>query len=176
MIRNDLDRLLEAQFLLESTHLRKSKSLQEYFNSSYSDIYEFLNPSKSYTYDKVSIDGGYMFKVSRVENDPQFLISLKKNGKSHVLDFYWPESEKGFEKIEGLRGGNYLDTLAKIIQDEIIPMLENGILYQILFTPYSVDSAGDLREKIFDKITKKFVDTDKFTIFKKLGVTSISRK
>lgn len=176
MIRRDSDRLLEVQFLLESESLRRTKSIQEYYDLADQGIFEYLNPSNSYTYTKVKIDGGFLFKVDKYKNDPLFVVTLKQNGKTHVLDFYWPENDKGFERLKGLEGSNYIDTLVKIIQKEIIPLVLNNKIFQVIFSPYEIDSAGKLRDKIFDKIVDKFVDKNKFTIFKKSGYTIISKK
>lgn len=176
MIRKDLDRLLEVQFLQETQILKHSNSLQEFYSRTSTDILEFLNPTKSYGYDVVEVGDGYLYKVEKIGNDPQFVVTLKKNGSNHVLDFYWPESEKGFERIPGLQGTNYLDTLVNILQVEILPMLESGKLSHIMFAPYQIDSAGELRNKVFSRIVEKFVDSQKFTILKTQDYTVIGRK
>lgn len=176
MIRRDSDRLLEAQFLQETRILRLSNSLQKYYSTVNQNILEFLNPDKSYEYQVVRVGNGYLFKVERISNDPQFIITLKQNGTAHVLDFYWPETEKGFNRIKGLDGTQYLDTLAKVIQTEILPMLEDGKLSKVIFAPYQADSAGELREKVFNKLVEKFVDKEKFAILKKQDFTVITNR
>ena len=176
MIRRDLDRLLEVTVLLESRILKSVGSLQEYYTVVSSNLMEFLNPEQSYNYSEVEVDGGYLYKVEKFKKDPQFVVTLKKNGTSHVLDFYWPETEKGFERVEGLEGTNYLDTLVRIMQKEILPKLESGNISQIIFAPYQGDNIGELRAKVFNKILDKFVSLQKFTIFTKTDFIIIKKK
>jgi len=159
MNRRDKDRLIESLFLVDTKALQ-SKTLTEFYNGTSDILTEFLNPEKAYDYSATEVGGGYLYQVEKQGKDPQFVITLKPSGKAHVLDFYWPETDKGFEKVVGLEGSHYLDTVSKVLVSEVLPLLRSSEVDAVVFTPYSVDNAGALREKVFRKMISKFLPND----------------
>lgn len=170
MSRRDRSRLIELFYLEDLKVLNTTKSLSEYYKKATQLLPEFINPEKSYKYEKVKVKDGFIFKVETIGQDPQFIVTVKKYGNrkvTNILDFYWPELSYGFSKPQGLEGLYYLDTLAKIIKDEIIPMVDQGVLEGgIYFSPYEIDGAGEKRAKVFNRLIDKFVDKSKFNIKK----------
>jgi hypothetical protein len=95
------------------------------------------------------------------------VVTLKKQGlgnKYWVLDFYFPETEKGYSKNQGLKGKHYLDTVSKIVKDEIIPYFEQSELNDLFFKSYTNDGAGQMRKSFFQRAIDKFISKDKFNI------------
>jgi len=179
MERFDESRLIEILFMEDCKLLRKG-SLSEYYERANTQLLEFLNPSLSYPYEVVDRDKGQkMYKVKH-EEDPTFVVTLKREGINNnhywVIDFYFPETEKGYEKQQGLRGENYLDTLCKIFKDEILPYLEKSEYGTLYFKPYTNDSDGGVRKKVFRKIVDKFLPKDKFGFEEKDNNFIIKRK
>lgn len=174
MSRRDGDRLIESLYLIDTKALQ-SKTLTEFYNGTLDTLTEFLNPKKAYEYYATEIGGGYVYQVEKQGNDPQFVVTLKPNGKAHVLDFYWPETDKGFERVAGLEGSRYLDTVSKILISEVLPLLRSSQIDVLIFTPYSVDNAGGLREKVFRKMVNKFLPND-LTMEDKSNIFVIKRK
>ena len=159
MSRRDKDRLIETLYLVDTQTLQE-KTLTEFYSNTSDTLTEFLNPEKAYDYSTTKLGGGYLYQIEKQGNDPQFVITLKPNGKTHVLDFYWPETNKGFERISGLEGSRYLDTVSKVLVSEVVPLLRSSEVDTVIFTPYSIDAAGALREKVFRKMTSKFLPND----------------
>lgn len=164
----------------EDIKLLKNKGLQEYYSSANTLLTEFLNPELSYDYEKIVRDNGeIMFKV-KYEDDPYFVVTLKKGGfnENHywILDFYFPEKDNGFSKQKELKGKNYLDTVSKIFKDEILPYIEKNQYPILYFKAYSNDSYGNLRMKVFTKIVDKFVDKNTFDIEKRSNEFVIRKK
>jgi hypothetical protein len=163
-------KLIEILFH-EDIKLLKNKGLQEYYSFANTLLIEFLNPGLSYDYEKIVRDSGeLMFKV-KYEDDPYFVVTLKKGGLdgNHywVLDFYFPEKDNGFARQKELKGNNYLDTVSKICKDEILPFIEKNQYPILYFKAYSNDSYGNLRMKVFSKIVDKFVNKEQFDIEKR---------
>jgi hypothetical protein len=164
----------------EDIKILQNKGLQEYYSSANTLLPEFLNPDLSYDYEKITRDNGeLMFKV-KYEDDPYFVVTLKKGGLegNHywILDFYFPEKENGFDKQKELKGKNYLDTVSKICKDEILPFIETNQYPILYFKAYSKDSYGNLRMKVFSKIVEKFVNKNNFEIEKRSNEFVISKK
>lgn len=164
------EKLIEILFH-EDVKILKNKGLQEYYSLANTLLTEFLNPELSYDYEKIVRDSGeLMFKV-KYKDDPYFVITLKKGGLNEnyycILDFYFPEKDKGFDKQSGLKGKNYLDTVSKIFKDEILPFIEKNKYSILYFKAYSNDSYGNLRMKVFTKIIDKFINKNIFNIEKK---------
>jgi len=159
-----MSRWIELSFIEDVKTLQKY-GLKEYYNKANLGLYEFLNPELSYPYSEENMNNGQkMWKVEKQENDPQFLVTLKEGaGEDYwVLDFYFFET--GFKKQEGLTGKYYIDTLSKIVRDNIIPYFlksKKDILY---FNSYSSDGGGETRKKVFNKLIDKFVDKSQFDI------------
>lgn len=154
-----MSRWIEISFI-EDTKTLKKYDLQEYYDKANLGLYEFLNPDLSYEYEENNMsDGQKMWVVEKIANDPQFLVTLKKdeiNKDYFILDFYFYET--GFLKQKGLEGKHYLDTLTKIYRDEILPYFlisKENLLY---FTAYSDDGSGNTKKKVFEKIINKFID------------------
>jgi len=177
--RYDESRLIEILFL-EDCKLLKNGSLLEYYERANTQLYEFLNPDLAYPYEEVNMnDGQKMFKI-KYENDPTFVITLKRGGLNNnyywVLDFYFPETEKWYSRDLGLKGENYLDTLSKVLQDEILPYIEKHEYNTLAFRPYQNDNAGETRKKVFKKIIDKFLPKDKFNFEEKNNTFIITKK
>lgn len=165
--RNDEKRLVEILFL-EDLKLLKTEGLEKYYSKANTSLLEYLDPGKSYPYEKVNMkEGQLMFKI-KYEDDPIFVVTLKKGGLNNnhywVLDFYFPEEEKGFDIQKGLKGENYLDTVSKIFKEEILPYIESSEYPILYFKAYENDKKGNTRKKVFNKIIDKFVDKNKFNI------------
>jgi hypothetical protein len=81
------------------------------------------------------------------------------------LDFYFPETEKGFAKTKGaIKGEYYLDTVSKIVKDEVMPYFEQSDLENLFFKSYTNDGAGQMRKSLFQRLINKFISKDKFNI------------
>jgi hypothetical protein len=154
--------------------------LQEYYSFANTLLTEFLNPQLSYDYEKIVRDSGELMFKLKYEDDPYFVVTLKKGGlnENHywILDFYFPEKDNGFDKQKDLKGKNYLDTISKIFKDEILPFIEKNQYPTLYFKAYSKDSYGNLRIKVFSKIVDKFVDKKIFDIEKKPNEFIIRKK
>lgn len=163
-----MSRWVELSFIEDCKTLNKY-GLNEYYNKANRGLYEFLNPELSYDYEEVNLNGGQkMWKVKKQDDDPQMVVTLKKQGldiKYWVLDFYFPETEKGYAKTkEGLKGKHYLDSISKIVKDEVIPYFESSNLDTLFFKAYTNDGAGNMRKSLFQRLIDKFVSKDKFDI------------
>ena len=159
------NRLLELSFIEDVKILHIEKSLVEYYNKSNQGLFEFLNPDLSYDYEeKTMSDGQKMWIVKKQDKDPQFLVTLKNGGggKYWVLDFYFYES--GFEQQKGLEGKNYLDTLSKIVKDNIIPYFKQSDKRILYFNSYSGDGSGESRKKLFTKLLDKYLPKNDMNI------------
>jgi hypothetical protein len=166
--RKDLDRWVELSFI-EDTKTLHTYGLNEYYNKANRGLYEFLNPELAYEYEENNMsDGQKIWKIQKQDNDPQMVVTLKKQGldtKYWVLDFYFPETEKGYAKTkEGLKGKHYLDSVSKIVRDEVIPYFENSDLNILFFKAYTNDGAGMMRKNLFQRMVDKFISKDKFDI------------
>ena len=167
--RFDLDRWIQLSFINDCKILQEAKSLDEYFDKANTGLYEFLNPNLAYNYEEVDMsDGQKMWKIEKQDNDPIMVVTLKKQGlenKYWVLDFYFPETEKGFAKTKGaIKGEYYLDTVSKIVKDEIMPYFEQSELNDLFFKSYTNDGAGQMRKSLFQRLINKFISKDKFDI------------
>jgi hypothetical protein len=159
-----VNKWIELSYIEDKKTLHNSISLVEYYDKANKGLYEFLNPELSYPYSEESMSNGQkMWKVEKQENDPQFLVTLKEGaGDYWVLDFYFFET--GFKKQEGLKGEHYLDTLSKIVINNIIPYFSKSKKDELYFNSYSSDGGGETRKKVFNKLIDKFVNKDKFNI------------
>lgn len=161
-----MDRWVELSFIEDVKTLQKY-GLNEYYNKANRGLYEFLNPELSYDYEEVNLnDEQKMWKVEKYNKDPQFLITLKNSniirGGCFVLDFYFFET--GFDKHSGLEGKHYLDTLSKILKNNLLPYFLSSSKNILYFNAYSGDGEGETRKKVFEKIINKFVNKDKLNI------------
>jgi hypothetical protein len=178
-MRNDEQRLIEILFI-EDCKLLKNVSLLEYYSNANTTLQELLNPDLSYPYEKMDMDKGQkMYKVKH-KNDPTFVITLKRGGLNGnyywIVDFYFPESEKGYARGLGLTGENYMDTVCKVLRDEILPYVEKSEYGTLFFKPYINDNAGEIRKKVFRRIIDKFLPKDKFDFTEKDSNFIIKRK
>jgi hypothetical protein len=161
-----MSRWVELSFIEDCKTLHKY-GLNEYYDKANRGLYEFLSPGLSYKYELYNAtDGQKMWKVEKQNNDPQFLVTLK-NSKAMgdgwlVLDFYFFET--GFDKQSSLEGKNYLDTLTKIVKDEIIPYFSTSDKTKLYFNAYTGDGAGTMRKNLFKRIIDKFMDKNVFNI------------
>ena len=158
-----INKWIELSFI-EDIKILKKYGLKEYYDKANTGLYEFLNPELSYNYNEVNMsDGQKMWKVEKQNDDPQFLVTLKEGiGEYWVLDFYFFET--GFKKQEGLTGKYYIDTLSKIVRDNIIPYFLKSKKDELYFNAYSSDGEGETRKKVFTKLTDKFVDKSIFNV------------
>lgn len=167
--RFDLDRWIQLSFINDCKILQEAKSLDEYFDKANTGLYEFLNPDLAYDYEEINMsDGQKMWKVEKQGDEPIMVVTLKKQGlenKYWVLDFYFPETEKGFAKTKGvIKSEHYLDTISKIVKDEIMPYFEQSNLENLFFKSYTNDGAGQMRKSLFQRLINKFISKDKFNI------------
>jgi hypothetical protein len=166
--RNDIQRWIELSFINDCKILQEAKSLDEYYDKANTGLYEFLNPDLAYNYEEHDAsEGQKMWKIEKQGDDPIMVVTLKKQGlgnKYWVLDFYFPETEKGYSKNQGLKGKHYLDTVSKIVKDEIIPYFEQSELNDLFFKSYTNDGAGQMRKSFFQRAIDKFISKDKFNI------------
>ena len=163
-----MSKWIELSFIEDCKALQKY-GLSEYYNKSNMGLYEFLSPELSYEYEEGNMsDGQKIWKIQKQDDDPQMVVTLKKQGldtKYWVLDFYFPETEKGYAKTkEGLKGKYYLDTVSKIVRDEVIPYFEQSDLDIMFFKAYTNDGAGVMRKNLFQRMIDKFIPKDKFNI------------
>jgi hypothetical protein len=159
-----VNKWIELSFI-EDYKLLQKYGLKEYYNKANLGLYEFLNPELSYGYEEINMsDDQKKWKVEKQGNDPQFLVTLKKGmgGEFFILDFYFYEG--GFDKQQGLEGKQYLDTLTKIVKDNVIPYFILSSKSKLYFNAYNGDNEGKTRQKIFIKIIDKFIDKNKFNI------------
>jgi hypothetical protein len=159
------NRWIELSFIEDIKSLKKY-GLVEYYNKSNTGLYEFLNPELSYNYQEVNMsDGQKMWKIDKQSDDPILVVTLKKLDLAWILDFYFPETEEGFGKPEqGLTGTNYLDTIAKIVKDEVIPYFMLSPLNTLYFHAYSADGGGEMRANLFKRLINKYVPKKEFKI------------
>lgn len=161
-----MSRWVELSFI-EDCKVLNNYGLNEYYDKANRGLYEFLNPDLSYPYEEVNMnDGQKMWKVEKQNNDPQFLVTLK-NSKGmgddwFILDFYFFET--GFDRQNVLNGKNYLDTLTKIVKDNIISSFLSSNKTKLYFNAYTGDGAGTMRKNLFKRIIDKFVDKNTFNI------------
>lgn len=153
--------LSDDLFFHQSMKVISNKYLHELKTYQKEDIYEYLDPNLSYPYDFKSYEDGKMW-VTKYEDDPEFRVLLKwsKLNNFYVLDFLF-NTGKTYDTQKGLKGKNYLDTLCKILNNEIIPYIGNESLY---FNAYDSDGKGDFRKNVFTKILDKFLDKNKYDI------------
>jgi len=159
-----MSRWIELSFI-EDVKILQKHGLKEYYNKANTGLYEFLNPDLAYPYEEVNmINGQKMWKIEKQNDDPQFLITLKEGaGEDYwVLDFYFYET--GFKKQEGLTGKYYIDTLSKVIRDNIIPYFLKSKKDTLYFNAYSSDSGGETRKRVFSRLIDKFIDKSQFSI------------
>jgi hypothetical protein len=158
-----VNRWIEISFIEDTKILHNTKSLIEYYDRANKGLFEFLNPDLSYPYTEENMSKGQKVWVVKKQNDdPQFVVTLKNDTAYYILDFYFYET--GFDKQSGLEGEHYLDTLCKIIKDEVIPYFLSSEKPLIYFSAYSKDGSGETRKKVFTKIVSKFFDKNKFDI------------
>lgn len=166
-MRDSSNKLIEILYL-EDIKLLKKSSLEEYFSKANTELLEFLNPELSYPYTVEDQGDNGMIYLTQYKDDPKFAITLKKggiNGNHYwILDFYFPETEKGFSRQKNLQGENYLDTLSKVLIDNIIPHTKESKYKILYFRAYNGDNAGTLRKKVFNKIINKFSLSNIFDI------------
>jgi hypothetical protein len=166
--RFDLDRWIELSFMNDCKILQEAKSLDEYYDKANTGLYEFLNPELAYDYEEHNAsDGQKMWKIEKQGDDPIMVVTLKKQGldnKYWVLDFYFPETEKGYSRNQPLKGENYLDTVSKIVKDEILPYFKQSELNDLFFKSYTNDGAGQMRKSFFQRAINKFVSKDEFDV------------
>jgi len=167
--RFDLNRWIELSFINDCKILQEAKSLDIYYNKANKGLYEFLNPEQAYDYEDHNMsDGQKMWKIKKQDDDPTMVVTLKKQGlddKYWVLDFYFPETEKGYARNkEGLKGKYYLDTVSKIIRDEILPYFKQSELNILFFRSYTNDGAGEMRKSFFQRAINKFAPKNDFDI------------
>ena len=179
--RFDLDRWMQLSFINDCKILQEAKSLDEYYDKANKGLYEFLNPDLAYNYEELDMsDGQKMWKIEKQDDDPTMVVTLKKQGldyKYWVLDFYFPETEKGFAKTKGaIKGEHYLDTVSKIVKDEIIPYFEQSNLEDLFFKSYTNDGAGQMRKSFFQRAINKFISKDKFNIKIEGSIFIITKK
>lgn len=164
MARFDNKRWIELSFI-DDCKLLNEYSIQEYYQKANQGLFEFLDPGLSYEYEEVNRSQGQkLWVVEKIADDPQFLVTLKttKSNEYFVLDFYFYET--GMKKNQGLTGENYLDTLCKIVKDNIIPYFLESSINTLYFTAYTEDGSGSARKKAFTRIVDKFFDKNKFNI------------
>jgi hypothetical protein len=160
-----MSRWVELSYIEDVKTLTKH-GLSEYYNKANQGLFEFINPSLSYDYEEVNMSNGQkMWKVEKQNNDPQFLITLKNDVLDEnwkVFDFYFFET--GFDKQSGLEGKYYLDTLSKVIKDEVIPYFLSSPELVLYFNPYNGDGGGETRKKVFERIINKFMNKNEIDI------------
>ena len=164
MDKFDSKRWIELSYIDDCKILNKY-SIQEYYSKANQGLYEFLDPGLSYEYEEVDRSQEQkLWVVEKIGDDPQFLVTLKiiKSNEYFVLDFYFYET--GMKKNQGLTGENYLDTLCKIVKDNIVPYFIKSPRKTIYFSTYTEDGAGNARKKAFTRIVDKFFDKNKFNI------------
>ena len=174
--RKDSEIVTEVLVLEDFRIFRNCQSIDEYFSNRNQLLSEFINPNLSYSYSIKDINGGYLFDVEQVEDDPSFVVTLKPNGKMFVLDFYWPSSQDGFSRLNSIKGKHYLDTLAKIVRDELPDILDKSNEEGVVFMAYNVDSGGNKRKSLFKRLIDGFVNKEKFTILDKEDLFIIKKK
>jgi hypothetical protein len=178
-MRNDEQRLIEILFI-EDCKLLNNVSLEEYYSRANTNLLEFLNLDLSYPYETVNLDKGQKMYKIKFKNDPYFVITLKLGGLNEnyywILDFYFPETEKGYERGLGLVGENYMDTVCKVLKDEILPYIEKSEYQTLFFKAYVNDKAGEIRKKVFRKIIDKFLPKDKYSFTEKDNNFIIKKK
>jgi hypothetical protein len=154
---------IELSFIEDVKSLKKY-GLVEYYNKANAGLYEFLNPELSYGYEEVNMpDGQKMWKINKQNDDPILVVTLKRLDLAWVLDFYFPETEEGFGKPgQGLTGVNYLDTISKIVKDEVIPYFKSSSLNTLFFHSYNDDGGGEMRANLFKRLISKYVPKIEF--------------
>lgn len=176
MNRNDNEIITEVLVLEDLRILLNSKNTKEYFNNRKNLLSEFINPSNSYQYSIKELEQGYIFLIDQVENDPNFIVTLKPNGRMFVLDFYWPSTQDGFSRLDSIKGKYYLDTLAKIVRDELPDIIDKSNKEGVVFMAYNVDGGGNKRKSLFKRLIDRFVNKEKFTILDKENLFIIKKK
>lgn len=163
---NESNRWIELSFIEDTKSFTSKKKITEYYSKANQSLFEHLNPVLSYNYsEKLMGEVQKMWVVDKQDQDPQFVITLKTKPdlKYWILDFYFVET--GFNSQSGLTGKNYLDTLTKVIKDNVIPYFISQTNKDILFfNAYSGDNKGQSRKLAFKKIIDKFVNTEDLDI------------
>jgi len=151
---------------IEDTKVLRKYGLVEYYNKGNTGLYEFLDPEQAYPYETVNMsDGQKMWKIDKQGDDPVLVMTLKKLTDIWVLDFYFPETESGFSRTEqGLTGRNYLDTIAKIVRDEILPYFKSSEIPTLFFKAYSYDGGEVMRVNLFKRLIDKYMPKSEFKV------------
>jgi hypothetical protein len=164
-----MSKWIELSFIEDVKTLHKH-GLKEYYDRANRGLYEFINPDLAYSYEEYNAgDGQKMWKIEKQDDEPTLVVTLKKQGigdnKYWVLDFYFPEAEKGYARDkEALKGKHYLDTVSKIIKDEVIPYFDQSELNNMFFKAYTRDGAGIMRKNLFQRMIDKFINKNKYNI------------
>jgi hypothetical protein len=163
-----MSRWVELSFIEDCKTLHKY-GLEEYYEKANNGLYEFLNPKLAYPYDEINMDDEQkMWKIEKQDFDPIMIVTLKKQGldtRYWVLDFYFPGTEKGFARDkEAIKGKHYLDTVSKIVKDEVIPYFTRSDLDIMFFKAYTNDGAGIMRKNLFQRMIDQFIPKNKFNI------------
>ena len=151
---------------IEDVKALKKYGLVEYYDKANKGLYEFLDPEHAYTYQTVDMpEGQKMWKIDKQGDDPILVMTLKKLADIWVLDFYFPETQDGFSRVEqGLTGTNYLDTIAKIVRDEVIPYFKSSDIQTIFFRAYSHDGGEAMRVNLFKRLIDKYAPKSDFKV------------
>ncbi len=168
-VEKDYTRDFELILLEITKRLLESKSVEEYYQSSELPILEYLDPTKSYPYTVNKVGKDFKWRVKE-GHDPAFIISLTNvHGKYYVLDFYFVkinavgDIEQVFSKqkdskegVQAIEGPHYLDTLCKVLVDEILPVFKKSDIPMLYFNAYNEDGKGEQRKAIFSKLISKY--------------------
>jgi hypothetical protein len=161
-----MSKWIELSFIEDVKALSKY-GLKEYYNKANKGLYEFLNPDLAYPYQIHNAGQGQkMWVIDKQKKDPILVVTLKNSNQNYwVLDFYFPENEQGFSKNQKmLEGKYYLDTISKIVRDEVIPYFIQSNINTLVFEAYTEDGGGKMRKNLFQRMIGKFALDNNFDI------------
>lgn len=144
------------KYVLKTRELTLDKILESY-----------SEPEKSYNiFNTPNLQGGSVGWSCKYNDDPRFDMIIK-----YVSDGVWQFDfnflGRSFNKENKVSGTNYMNTLHKVVKDEVISFMDNKKIGDSLyFTINNEDGLGEARKKIFNYLLNKYIDKNKFEIDK----------
>jgi len=164
-----MSRWFELSFI-EDVKILQKYGPKEYYNKANRGLYEFLDPELAYKYELCDFHNDQkIWKIEKQDDDPIMIVTFKKQNinenKCWILDFQFIENEKEYTKDKKiLKGEHYLDTVTKIIRDEVLLYFKQSDLNTLYFETYIDDGAEIIKKNLFQHIADRFISKNQFDI------------
>lgn len=125
-------------------------------------LQEYTNPEKSYNFYKTPRLSKDAFGWSSTYgDDPRFDMIVKlisQNNYMFDFNFFGHNFNKNIDG-DKLKGTHYLDTLHKVVRDELLPwMYKQSPGTTLSFNTNNEDGLGSARKRVFKYLINKYVD------------------